>query len=355
MSSVQKIIETSNYFSALKEELSGCKAPLFVYTESFKKRDQFKKIQNISHESFSDFSYNPDYESIVNGAEVFKKNNCDGLVSIGGGSSIDVAKGIKHILNKKDLMHISIPTTSGTGSESTQFAVVYKNGIKTSLDSKELLPDIAILDGSLTRTLPDFQKRCTLLDALCQCIESHWSLASTSESRMYSSMGLKFILSNYKQYLENNLDVYQDIMLGSNFSGRAINITRTTVSHALSYVITKDYGVPHGCAVALTIIPFWKYLSSNISNTTHAGGESFMMERLTELSNAFGGETISEGIDFADNTISEILPVTGVQDLDIENVLSHVDINRLKNYPMHLEINDIKKISLDLISPRNQK
>lgn len=175
-------------------------------------------------------------------------------------------------MKNKDLMHIAIPTTSGTGCESTQFAVVYKEGKKISLDSEELLPNVAILDGNLISSLSDLQKRCTLLDAMCQCIESHWSINSTEESRKYSLTGLKAILSNYEQYLKNDLETNKNMLTGANLSGRAINITRTTAPHALSYVITKEYGVPHGCAVALTIIEFWKHLLSNLEKNNTSPG-----------------------------------------------------------------------------------
>ncbi len=324
---------------------------MFVYSASFKKRSAFSRIAEIPHTSFSDFEPNPDYASIVEGANLFKTQKCDCLVSIGGGSSIDVAKGIKYILKNKGLKHIAIPTTSGTGCESTQFAVVYKEERKISLDSEELLPNVAILDGSLIASLSDFQKRCTLLDAMCQCIESHWSVNSTEESREYSLTGLNMILSNREQYLQNDPEANKNMLIGANFSGRAINITRTTAPHALSYVITKEHGIPHGCAVALTIIQFWKYLLSNLKNTTHPMGESFMEDRLNELSRVFGGDTLYEGLDAANKIIIETLPEMHTENFNVSKISSSIDKDRLRNFPLDLNNDDIAEITNLSLNP----
>ena len=91
--SVQKIVETSDFSSVLKEELAQYNNAMFVHSDSFTEREAFKKISGIPHEIFSDFKPNPDYQSLIDGAEAFRSKNCDCLVSIGGGSSIDVAKG----------------------------------------------------------------------------------------------------------------------------------------------------------------------------------------------------------------------------------------------------------------------
>ena len=347
--SVQKIVETSDFSSVLKEELAQYNNAMFVHSDSFTEREAFKKISGIPHEIFSDFKPNPDYQSLIDGAEAFRSKNCDCLVSIGGGSSIDVAKGIKYTLKDKSLIHIAVPTTSGTGCESTQFAVVYKDGVKQSLDSEELLPNVAILDGTLVLSVPDFQKRCTILDALCQCIESHWSLHSTKESREYSMAGLNAIISNYKSYLMNDPQASKIVMRGANYSGRAINITRTTAPHALSYAITTEYGIPHGCAVAMTLTQFWDYLLSNIGKTTHPEGRKFMEERLKELSRVFGGTNMSDGQKIAAGIIAEIFPIKDARINDIEKIISEVNEDRLSNYPLKLNTQDLENILSQII------
>ncbi|NLN72283.1 MAG: phosphonoacetaldehyde reductase, partial [Thermoplasmatales archaeon] len=180
--------------------------------------------------------------------------------------------------------------------------------------------------------------------ALSQCIESHWSLNSTKKSREYSLAGLKAITSNYKSYLMNDLEASRAVMRGANFSGKAINITRTTAPHALSYKITKEYGIPHGCAVAVTLMQFWNHLLLNLDETTHPDGKGFMEERLKELSCAFGGENLLDGRKIADKMIIDILPKKDIQIDDVQKIISEVNADRLRNYPLSLNMQDLESI-----------
>ena len=157
-------------------------------------------------------------------------------------------------------MHIAIPTTSGTGSESTSIAVIYYNGKKLSIDHGSLLPQITILDYNFLITLSDYQKKSTMLDSLCQAIESYWSIGATNDSKKYSKQCISLILKNYKDYIENKYGSYKEIIEASNYSGKAINISKTTAAHAMSYKITTMYNISHGHSVALCIIPIWKLL-----------------------------------------------------------------------------------------------
>ena len=134
------------------------------------------------------------------------------------------------------------------------------------------------------------------------------------------------------------------MLIGANYSGRAINITRTTAPHALSYVITKEHGVPHGCAVALTITQFWRHLLSDLENTTHVMGEPFMKERLNELSCVFGGNTLYEGLDIANQVIIETLPEIHTEGYNVSQISSGIDTDRLKNFPLSLSHDDIVRI-----------
>ena len=140
---------------------------------------------------FNDFEVNPKFEDALKGTSIARKNNIDAVVSIGGGSVIDTAKiilafiepnqnlknivkGIDKPVNPK-ILHFSIPTTAGTGSESTNFAVIYLNKIKYSVCSDFLIPYMAILDGELMISNSANQKAYNGLDALAQAIESHWA------------------------------------------------------------------------------------------------------------------------------------------------------------------------------------
>lgn len=140
------------------------------------------------HVEFAEFTPNPLYEQVVKGVELFNNNKCNCIVAVGGGSTIDVAKCIKlyckmnpgenFLLQEKKDSQIplyAVPTTAGTGSESTKHAVIYYEGSKQSISHESIIPNVVILEPSLLKSLPVYQKKCTMLDALSQAIESFWS------------------------------------------------------------------------------------------------------------------------------------------------------------------------------------
>ena len=107
-------------------------------------------------------------------------------------------------------------------------AVMYYNGEKISIEHGSIFPNMAILDYNLLKTLPSYQKKSTLLDSLCQAIESYWSIGATNDSKKYSKQCISLILKNYKDYIENKYGSYKEIIEASNYSGKAINISKTT-------------------------------------------------------------------------------------------------------------------------------
>ena len=140
-----------------------------------------------------------------------------------------------------------------SGSESTHFAVVYVNGEKRSVASTAALPDLAILDADALDTLPLYQKKCTLLDALCQGIESAWSVRSTPESRAVALRAVRLVLTAMDGSLHNQREANEDMLRAANLAGQAINQTQTTAGHAMSYKLTSLFGIPHGRAVAVCL------------------------------------------------------------------------------------------------------
>ena len=228
-------------------ELSGAKRELELI---------LKKYKIII---FNDFTINPKIEDIKKGIKLFKRNDCDLVIAIGGGSVIDIAKSINilavhkgcpgdYITKKYNLINkgkpfIAIPTTSGTGSEATHFAVIYINKIKYSLAHKEwLLPDYVILDFSFTEGLSKNITATTGMDALCQAIEAYWSINSTEKSKEYSRDAIRMILSNIENVVNNPTSESRKLMMkAANLAGKAINIAKTTACHAISYPITSYF------------------------------------------------------------------------------------------------------------------
>lgn len=320
---------------------------------------------------FSGFSPNPTYEEACAGYEVLRNCSCDAVISVGGGSAIDVAKVIKaldgaprHCLfddgvlvdipDYDGLAHVAIPTTAGTGSESTHFAVVYKDGTKFSVSHDWLLPDIAVLDSNFLESLPSYQKKCTLLDALCQAIESFWSVRSCEESREYSRRAIRLIMDSYREYLQGDSEAANNMLRAANLAGKAINITTTTAPHALSYKLASLREMPHGHAVALCMTQCWDTLVRSVQNGFFSEARARLVDieqRLLEISRLMCASSSIEPVDGLEQFLV-LMDELGIErgiDLDsreVDTLVDSVNVQRLSNFPIKLDrgvIEDIYK------------
>lgn len=270
---------------------------------------------NILH--YTDFSALPLDEDIQKGVKVYTAFGPDLIIAVGGGHVMDSAKSINFLAGKKPL--VAIPTTAGTGSESTQFAVVYKNGLKTSLESPEMLPTFAIVDPSLAMSVPKDVALPSALDALCQAIESFWSNKATEESRGYARQALTLIWPNIILAIEKrDSAAIEALATGAHLAGKAINISKTTACHAFSYGLTYRFGVPHGIAVALFLPNVYRY--NNVS------GLPMSPEDIEELLRRFGITNLSQ---------------YGVKSSDISMLVEEVNTSRLGNNPRAIQEVDI--------------
>ena len=234
---------------------------------------------------YSDFSCNPKQEEVDKALSTIAHNH-DLIIAVGGGSVIDFAKCYKYI-GLKNLKLIAVPTTAGTGSEVTQFAVLYVNGEKQSLDSPSILPEYAICDSQFLNKSARYLKACTAMDTFSHAIESYWAVKSTEESRNYAKKAIILCRDNIEEFVNSNDEkCANNMMLAANIAGHAINISRTTAAHALSYCLTSKYGIPHGHAVALNLEKVYsKNLNVNESNCNDKRGVSYVRDVMTDLSN----------------------------------------------------------------------
>lgn len=230
---------------------------------------------------FDDFTENPKKEDVVVGVTFLKQVRPDLIVAIGGGSVMDMAKLIRFYAQHRVPL-LAIPTTAGTGAESTQFAVCYINGVKHSINDSSILPDRVILYPPLTYNNNRYLTSCTGFDALAQAIESYWNINATTESDKYAFRAIEKI---YSVLIKNELSAEDRAVLirGANDAGRAINITRTTVPHALSYTLTSKYGYPHGHAVALSFPFFLKYNLDGSADSFRGNDYKHYMAKMNQL------------------------------------------------------------------------
>ena len=366
--------EKSNTLSLLSNLISSWKIshPLFI-VDSFLINPKNNTvvpclIERSNGIAFTNFTPNPKIEEVETGIQAYKQNKCDGIISIGGGSAIDVSKAIKLFLpfkNNKDInleeAHvysdiklIAIPTTAGTGSESTRYAVIYKNGEKQSLTDDLIIPDAAILDTTWLKTLPINQKKATVFDAVCHSIESIWSINANKESQKYAYKALTIILSNISDYLNNKESSFEKIQLAANLAGKAINLTQTTAAHAMSYKITSDFHIPHGQAVAICLPLVWKELL-DYNKKSLREPEQNLKDALNLIDKAFDSTSNYEALkkyllllkkyDFSSRLVAS--------KKEIVFLASSVNETRLNNYPLILKKDQIIEMYKKIIHTSN--
>lgn len=326
-------------------------------------------INGFNYTRYCDFEENPKYEDVVSGISLFVEHKCDLVIAIGGGSVIDIAKLINvfsanpqkeylNILNdntliaNKGLTLIAIPTTAGTGCEATHFAVVYHHKVKYSVSHEFILPDVVGLNYKLTITQPKYLSACAGLDALSQAIESYWSKNSTAESKKYAKEAILLLIGSLEnRVLEPSEENIKAVSLGAYLAGKAINISKTTAPHAISYAFTSYFSIPHGHAVFLTLPSFIEY-NSHVSNIdiNDSRGEIYVRNNIGVLCNLLGVNSPKE----AKNILRELAQKIGVElslsklgiggEEDMKLILENINIERLKNNPRKIETKHIAKM-----------
>lgn len=354
----------------LVEALAGALRVLVVCDSSFPFLNIKKEIEALPVQKvfFSRFSSNPLYESVCEGVKLFNSEHCDTILAVGGGSAIDVAKCIKLYckMSEEELFLnqpyqdsgvrlIAIPTTAGTGSESTRFAVIYYEGRKQSVTHDSIIPDYAILEPSVLRTLPLYQKKCTMMDALCQGIESWWSINSTDESKRYSKIAVGTIIQNWREYIfDNSEEAAEKIMSAANYSGRAISIAQTTAPHAFSYKITSMYGLPHGHAVAICLPEIWEYMLRTPEHCIDIRGIDYLNSVFKGIAKAMGTKTPQDAIEVFRALMSDLRlhNLSAIHNLEseVDALVNSVNPIRLRNNPVAFQAIDIRTIFYSVLN-----
>ncbi len=243
----------------------------------------------------------PITREIERGLVHFRQGKFDTIIAVGGGSVIDTAKLIRIfavqevppldiISRQRYIQHqgvplIALPTTAGSGSEATHFAVVYKDRIKHSVAHDYVLPDIAIIDPDLTASMPSRLTAVTGMDAFSQAVESYWSVNSTECSKAFAAEAIRLVLDNLEKTVREPSEESRYAMCkASHLAGRALNISKSTAPHALSYTMTSHFGIPHGHAVGLTLGEFFVF-NSLVSNedVIDSRGLDYVLRTIEEL------------------------------------------------------------------------
>ncbi len=305
----------------------------------------------ITVHCFSGFEPNPNYESVVEGVRLFRQSGSSLIIALGGGSAMDVAKCIKlfaymdpsrNYLEQDFLPNnirlLAIPATAGTGSEATKFAVIYYQGEKQSITLEDLIPSCVLMDSRILRTLPEYQRKSTMLDAFCHAIESFWSVHSNDTSRQYSREVIRKILRYKDGYLSNTDEGNAGMLEAAHLAGKAINITQTTAGHAMCYKLAGIYHLPHGYAAALCVESLWPYMIDHMDSCVDPRGKDYLEQVFHDLADCMQcPDAKSAAIFFHDFLKSlNMQRPQNVTEAEIDLLKKSVNPVRLKNNPVSL-------------------
>jgi len=219
---------------------------------------------------FDQVVVNPPESVVEEGWELFRMENCDSILAIGGGSSIDVGKAIGVKCSNPGRLKdyegiekfpsppkriIAIPTTAGTGSEVSPAAVITSEGKRMLLRSPQLFPEIAILDPETMVNLPFQVAAYTGMDALCHAIESYTTNLATDVTDAHAALAIKLIGKFLRRFAANRRDLKAGLkmLIASNFAGRAFTWARVAAAHAISIPLGARFNLPHGLTTALLL------------------------------------------------------------------------------------------------------
>jgi alcohol dehydrogenase class IV len=307
-------------------------------------------------------------EHIVLSAVTYAKElEVDGIIGFGGGSSLDTAKLVALLANSdeqladiygvdairgKRLPLILIPTTAGTGSEVTPIAIVTTgNTTKAGVVSATLLPDIALLDASLTLGLPSHVTAATGIDAMVHAIEAYTSaIKKNPYSDLLAKQALTLLSNNILEATLNgsNVEARQAMLLGACLAGQAFANSPVAAVHALAYPLGGHFHIPHGLSNALVLV---QVMNFNLSHCAELYAELAPSISDTISLDGSNQQIAKALIDFITSLIKQLkLPVSlaamGVGESDINTLANDAMLQTrlLVNNPKPVTLDDVKKI-----------
>mgnify|MGYP000958111445 FL=1 len=306
---------------------------------------------------------NPDIEALRTALSFFEEDPCNLIMAVGGGTPLDTAKLVnffsstgqrpgeylKGIRSETEcsgfLPFLAVPTTAGTGSEATHFAVLYDGLVKHSVGDSRIRPGYVFLNPAFTFSLSPYVTACTGFDALAQAMESLWAVGSTGSSRKDSRESLRIGSRVLRSVvLAPEAESRSAMLQAAYLAGRGIDVAKTTAAHAFSYCLTARYGLPHGHAVA-TFLPevLRQNGTASADRVTDPRGEGLLRQVVEEILNVLGCETVDEGV----RSLYALREAIGLTDswmeekgLSFDVVYAHAfaeaNVLRLSNNPVRL-------------------
>ena len=280
----------------------------------------------VSVVPFHDFGQNPDSAMVEAGRAFAAPHGLDSVIGLGGGSSLDCAKGINFLLTNGGVMSdyrgyakaktpllpmIAVPTTAGTGSEAQSYAVISDAAThrKMACGDPSAAVKIAILDPELTMTAPPRVTAMAGYDAVAHAVETAVTMKRTPVSDLFSKRAWDLLSASFERVLVrgDDIDARSSMMVGAHFAGIAIEQSMLGAAHACSNPLTARYDLAHGLALALLLphVVRWngpvvaERYAALIGVTTEVGAANMLAERLEAFARAGGlaGRLREHGVD----------------------------------------------------------
>ena len=301
----------------------------------------YLKEAGISSTVFTDIRPDPDVRIVADGLKLYKDTGADVLIAIGGGSAIDTAKGILYFAWKfesgaekemKKPLFIAIPSTSGTGSEVTDFSVITSDGEKVVIVDEFITPDIAILDSTCIQHVPTRVVADTGIDVLVHAIEAYVSTMATDFTDALAEKAIKLIFENLETVYRDvkNSDARDRVQNASCMAGMAFTNAHLGINHSLAHALGGTFHISHGRSNAMMLTAVMEY---NAELAGSAGG--YAAERYAKLAAVLQlpARTHREGSVNFIRAVGKLKKVLGVEDniralgidqAEFENELEHM-------------------------------
>ncbi len=337
---------TINRIGEVTRELD-CSRPLLVADPGIRDAGHVDTALNLltdaglNVEVFDQFGVNPDSTMVDRGVSFAASLNRDSIIGLGGGSSLDCAKGINLILTnggqiadyrgyghaqKPLLPMVAIPTTAGTGSEAQSYAVISDSTthLKMACGDPKLAFSTVILDPELTLSQPAQVTASAGFDAIAHAVETAVTTRRTSLSILFSKEAFRLLNANYERVLTepNDLDARGAMHLGAFYAGIAIEQSMLGAAHACANPLTAQYQLTHGIALAI-LLPHVVRWNTQMSDSLYSGlmdsnippeqAGTRLAERLVELSKAGGFPSNLKTIGIPQHDLADLAESAGTQ------------------------------------------
>lgn len=328
------------------------------------------KKNNISYEIFSDIEPDPSFEIVIKCLSTILEFESDTIIAIGGGSVIDTAKSViyfalevnkKMSANMKKPLFIAVPTTSGTGSEVTSYAVITDKEThrKIPLVSNEMLPDIALLDPQFTLTVPPRITAETGMDVMAHAFESYVSVNASPFTIPYSEYAIIGVFNNISKAVNNGKDIDARIAMHevSCIAGIAFNNAGVGLVHAMAHALGGRFRQPHGRSNAI-LMPY--VIEYNAKHCKKAASKYSKIIKLLNVKNIDDDLTACEILKSLILELNKSIGINhkitdyGVDKNEFENAIEEMASNALKDVclltnPIKPTLEDVKNIYKNLI------